>query len=128
MLRSSHSSNDYDGSGKGAGANTQQNEDLAVAGIQGLGQQVDSRRVDAALFLANHPARNGIDSPHGIRAWRDADPRVAIGFEGAPGHRAAGLPAGYGPGWHEASTATPARTRSWRTHRSATPPGVGSTG
>ncbi len=87
--------NDYDGSGKGAGANTQQNEDLAVAGIQWLGQQVDSRRVDAALFLANHPARNGIDSPHGIRAWRDADPRVAIGFEGAPGHQAAYPPESY---------------------------------
>ncbi|WP_193613338.1 PHP domain-containing protein [Nocardioides lijunqiniae] len=86
--------NDYDGNVKGAAAN----EALAVAGIQWLGKQVDKRRVSDALFLANHPARNGIDSPHEIRAWRDADPRVAIGFEGAPGHQAAGLPAGYGPG------------------------------
>ncbi|MCW2767223.1 MAG: hypothetical protein JWO11_3182 [Nocardioides sp.] len=89
---------DYDGGVKNAGANTPQNEALAVAGIQWLGKQVDQRRVEDALFLANHPARNGIDSPHEIRNWRDADPRIAIGFEGAPGHQAAGLPAGYGSG------------------------------
>jgi hypothetical protein len=89
---------DFDGSVKGASSNSPANEALAVAGIQWLGQQVDRRRVDDALFLANHPARNGIDSPHEIRNWRDADPRVAIGFEGAPGHQAAGLPAGYGVG------------------------------
>ncbi|GAA5117544.1 PHP domain-containing protein [Alloalcanivorax gelatiniphagus] len=84
----------YDGSVVGAAAD----EALAVTAVQWLGQQVDRRRVEDALFLANHPARNGIDSPHEIRAWRDADPRIAIGFEGAPGHQAAGLPAGYGPG------------------------------
>lgn len=92
--------NSYDGSVKGASSSSPANEQLAVAGIQWLGQQVDARRVDAALFLANHPARNGVDSPHEIRAWRDADPRIAIGFEGAPGHQAAGLPAGVGPGSH----------------------------
>lgn len=70
-------------------------EALAVAGIQWLGQQVAAKRVEEALFLANHPARNGIDSPHEIRNWRDADPSVAIGFEGAPGHQAAGLPTTY---------------------------------
>ncbi|MXG90370.1 PHP domain-containing protein [Nocardioides flavescens] len=90
--------NDYDGSVKGASSSSPANEALAVAGIQWLGGQVRSRAVTDALFLANHPARNGIDSPHEIRAWRDADPTVAIGFEGAPGHQAAGLPAGYGPG------------------------------
>jgi hypothetical protein len=90
--------NGYDGSVKNASGNSPANEALAVAGIQWLGAQVDRRRVEEALFLANHPARNGIDSPHEIRGWRDADPRVAIGFEGAPGHQAAGLPAGYGPG------------------------------
>lgn len=88
--------NSYDGSVKNAGANTPVNEALAVSGIQWLGQQVDRRRVQDALFLANHPARNGIDSPHEIRNWRDADPRIAIGFEGAPGHQAAGLPKGIG--------------------------------
>jgi hypothetical protein len=85
---------DYDGSVRGAGASTPANEALAVAGVQWLGAQVDARRVQDALFLANHPARQGIDSPHEIRAWRDADPRIAVGFEGAPGHQAAGLPNG----------------------------------
>lgn len=89
---------DYDGSVKGTSGNSPANEALAVAGVQWLGRQVDQRRIDDALFLANHPARNGIDSPHEVRAWRDADPRVAIGWEGAPGHQAAGLPTGYGPG------------------------------
>lgn len=89
---------DYDGSVNNASSSTVANERLAVAGVQWLGQQMDRKRVAEALFLANHPARNGIDSPHEIRAWRDADPRVAVGFEGAPGHQAASLPAGYGPG------------------------------
>ncbi|TDE13512.1 histidinol-phosphatase [Jiangella asiatica] len=89
---------DYDGGVNGWGASTPANEAQAVAGITWLGAQVDGRRIDDALFLANHPARQGIDSPHEIRAWRDADPRVAVGFEGAPGHQAAGLPAGIGAG------------------------------
>ncbi|MFI0419708.1 PHP domain-containing protein [Spongiactinospora sp. 9N601] len=84
--------NAYDGSVKGAGDSTPANEALAIAGIKFLGEQVRRRRVEGALFLANHPARRGIDSPHEIRAWRDADPSVAIGMEGAPGHQAAGLP------------------------------------
>ncbi|MFT4083568.1 MAG: histidinol-phosphatase [Nocardioides sp.] len=88
--------NDYDGSVKDATDNSAANEALAVAGIQWLGKQKDKRRVADALFLANHPARNGIDSPHEVRAWRDADPRIAVGWEGAPGHQAAGLPTGYG--------------------------------
>ncbi len=83
-----------------------------------------------ALFLANHPARNGIDSPHEIRNWRDADPRIAVGFEGAPGHQAAGLPHGHrcraAP---VASTATRrARTPSPATRPRATGPGAASTG
>lgn len=90
--------NDYDGSVRDARPNTPANEALAVSGIQWLGQQVDKRRVRDALFLANHPARNGIDSPHEIRNWRDADPRIAVGFEGAPGHQAGGLRSGVGGG------------------------------
>ncbi|WP_112245258.1 histidinol-phosphatase [Kribbella monticola] len=90
--------NSYDGSVNNAGANSPANEQLALDGIHWLGQQVDRRRVQDALFLANHPARNGIDSPHEIRNWRDADPRIAIGFEGAPGHQAGGLPKGIGSG------------------------------
>ncbi|GGL17636.1 twin-arginine translocation signal domain-containing protein [Mangrovihabitans endophyticus] len=88
----------YDGS-QLPGTNTEgQNEAAAIAGIQFLGEQVRARKVEGALFLANHPARRGIDSPHEIRNWRDADPTVAIGMEGAPGHQAAGIPAPNGRG------------------------------
>ncbi|MER6349404.1 PHP domain-containing protein [Streptomyces sp. NPDC001595] len=90
---------DYDGSVKGASDSTPANEALAVAGLAFLGEQVRRRKVKDALMLANHPARRGVDSPHEIRAWRDATPaehRIAVGFEGAPGHQAAGLPAPLG--------------------------------
>jgi hypothetical protein len=90
---------DYDGSVKGAGDSTPANEALAIAGLNFLSEQVRRRKVKDALMLANHPARRGVDSPHEIRAWRDATPaghRIAVGFEGAPGHQAAGLPAPLG--------------------------------
>ena len=91
--------NSYDGSVKGAGANTPQNEALAVKGVHYLADAVEAGKVRDALFLANHPARKGIDSPHEIRNWRDAEPRIAIGMEGAPGHQAAGIPKeNLGPG------------------------------
>ncbi|MFF3818266.1 PHP domain-containing protein [Streptomyces bluensis] len=92
---------DYDGSVKGASDGTPANEALAVAGLSFLAEQVKRRKVKDALMLANHPARRGVDSPHEIRAWRDATPaehQIAVGFEGAPGHQAAGLPAPLGPG------------------------------
>jgi len=97
--------NAYDGTVKNAGGSTPENEALAIAGIKFLGEAVRRRRVEGALFLANHPARRGVDSPHEIRAWRDADPSVAVGFEGAPGHQAAGLPGGNagGRGFYEGS-------------------------
>jgi hypothetical protein len=88
----------YDGSQQPAGNSIAQNEAVAIAGITFLGEQVRQRKVDGALFLANHPARRGIDSPHEIRAWRDADPSVAVGMEGAPGHQAAGIPKPHGRG------------------------------
>ncbi len=90
--------NAYDGSLQPATATTEQLEATAIAGIKFLGEQVRKRKIDGALFLANHPARRGIDSPHEIRNWRDADPTVAVGFEGAPGHQAAGIPAPNGRG------------------------------
>ncbi|RCG29675.1 histidinol-phosphatase [Sphaerisporangium album] len=97
--------NSFDGSVKNAGANTPQNEALAIAGLNFLAQAVKKRRVDDALFLANHPARKGIDSPHEIRGWRDAQPDIAVGMEGAPGHQAAGIPkpngAGSGRGYYD---------------------------
>ncbi|WP_327008777.1 PHP domain-containing protein [Dactylosporangium sp. NBC_01737] len=83
--------NTFDGSAVGAVNPALVTEALAIAGVKFLGEQVTKRRVQDALFLANHPARNGIDSPHEIRGWRDANPRIAIGFEGAPGHQAAGI-------------------------------------
>ncbi|MGC9497783.1 PHP domain-containing protein [Streptomyces sp. WG7] len=92
----------YDGGVKGATASTPANEALAVAGLSFLADQVKRRKVKDALMLANHPARKGIDSPHEIRAWRDAtgtgDRQIAVGFEGAPGHQAAGLPKPLGMG------------------------------
>ncbi|MGW6012145.1 PHP domain-containing protein [Streptomyces sp. NPDC055210] len=92
---------DYDGSVKNASDSTPANEALAVAGLAFLGEQVQRRKVKDALMLANHPARRGVDSPHEIRAWRDATSpshQIAVGFEGAPGHQAAGLPAPLGMG------------------------------
>jgi hypothetical protein len=88
----------YDGSQLPATNTEAQNEAAAIAGIKFLGEQVRARKVEGALFLANHPARRGVDSPHEVRNWRDADPTVAIGMEGAPGHQASGIPAPYGRG------------------------------
>ncbi|MEV8593099.1 PHP domain-containing protein [Streptomyces sp. NPDC052012] len=91
----------YDGAVKAASGSSPANEALAVAGLAFLSDQVRRRKVKDALMLANHPARKGIDSPHELRAWRDATPaghRIAVGMEGAPGHQAAGLPKPLGPG------------------------------
>jgi len=90
--------NTFDGVVTATTDSTPTNEALAISGVTFLGSAVSSRRVQDALFLANHPARKGIDSPHELRGWRDANPRIAIGFEGAPGHQAAGIPAPNGPG------------------------------
>ncbi len=92
---------DYDGSVNGAGASTPANEALAIAGLTFLAEQVQRRKVKDALMLANHPARRGVDSPHEMRAWRDATAsrhRIAVGMEGAPGHQAGGIPAPLGMG------------------------------
>ncbi len=83
--------NGFDGSVKGATGNTPANEALAVQGLQFLRTAIDQRRVDDAIMFANHPARQGIDSPHEVRAWRDAADGIALGWEGAPGHQAAGI-------------------------------------
>ncbi len=81
----------YDGGVKGATDSTPANEALAVAGLNFLAEQVKRRKVQDALMLANHPARKGIDSPHEIRAWRDAAPRPYRGRYGGrprtPGRR-----------------------------------------
>lgn len=90
--------NRYDGVVVGATASTPANEALALTALRYLASVVSDRSVADALMLANHPARKGIDSPHEVRAWRDAAPNIAIGMEGAPGHQAAGIPKPYGPG------------------------------
>ncbi|MFE7853303.1 PHP domain-containing protein [Streptomyces sp. NPDC057403] len=90
--------NSFDGAVKRATAGTPVNEALAIAGVNFLAEQVQRRKVRDILFLANHPARKGIDSPHEIRAWRDAQPTIAVGMEGAPGHQTAGIKAPQGPG------------------------------
>lgn len=90
--------NEYDGSVKGATAGTPANEALAVAGLTFLKDAVNAGQVKDAMFFANHPARRGVDSPHEIRAWRDAAPSIALGFEGAPGHQAGGIPQPAGAG------------------------------
>ena len=90
--------NGYDGAVKDASSGTPANEALAIAGLNFLVDAVRAGRIKDALFFANHPARRGVDSPHEIRAWRDAAPSIAVGFEGAPGHQAAGIPAPHGPG------------------------------
>lgn len=66
----------------------------AIAGVRYLQQKAPK-----ALFIANHPARRGLDSPHELRAWSDAGPDVTRGFEGAPGHGAATL-AGIARGYY----------------------------
>ena len=90
--------NSYDGVVASATANTPANETLALTGLHFLAAAVHKRDVQDALMLANHPARKGIDSPHEIRGWRDAEPSIAIGMEGAPGHQAAGIAVPFGPG------------------------------
>jgi hypothetical protein len=90
--------NAYDGTVTDTGASTPANEAHAIAGLNFLADAVRNHRVDQALFLANHPARRGVDSPHEFRGWRDAAPGIAVGMEGAPGHQAAGIPKPQGVG------------------------------
>lgn len=85
--------NRYDALVVGARDGTPENEALAVAALKHIAATVRSGRLADALVLPNHPARKGIDSPAELRAWQDAAPDIVIGFEGAPGHQAAGLPA-----------------------------------
>lgn len=89
--------NTYDGTVTNTSDNTPANEALAISGLAYLTQAIRQRQIPDALMLANHPSRKGIDSPHEIRNWRDTAPGVAVGFEGAPGHQAAGIKAP-GPG------------------------------
>jgi hypothetical protein len=90
--------NNYDGVVTGTTASSAANEAVAISGLQFLSLAVANRDVKDALMFANHPARKGLDSPHELRGWRDAEPTIAVGFEGAPGHQAAGIATPNGPG------------------------------
>jgi PHP domain len=93
----------YDGKllGRSQGAadhpDTPGNEDLALQAIRWLAARKRAGEIDDVLVLANHPSRLGIDSPHEMRAWRDADPSIMIGMEGAPGAQGSALPGWGGP-------------------------------
>jgi hypothetical protein len=86
----------YDGEVRGAQGPGADNEALAVAGVNFLAAAVAQRRVQDALFIVNHPSRRGINSPRELRSWRDAQPHITIGFEGAPGHQPSGIAAPFG--------------------------------
>ncbi|CAL9392710.1 hypothetical protein SUDANB1_01289 [Streptomyces sp. enrichment culture] len=87
----------YDKGGPGD-PDTARNEAHAVKAIKWLAEQRRSGYVDDVLVLANHPMRLGIDSPHEMRAWRDAAPEIMIGMEGAPGAQGAAIPGWRGAG------------------------------
>ncbi|MET7683561.1 histidinol-phosphatase [Streptomyces sp. NPDC005423] len=78
--------------GGAADADTARNEAHAVHGLKWLAEQRRTGYVDDVLVFANHPLRLGIDSPHEMRAWRDAAPEIMIGMEGAPGAQGAAVP------------------------------------
>ncbi|MEU8972264.1 histidinol-phosphatase [Streptomyces monashensis] len=85
--------------GGAADPDTARNEAHAVKAVKWLAEQRRSGYVDDVLVLANHPLRLGIDSPHELRAWRDAAPGIVIGMEGAPGAQGAAI-----PGWRGATS------------------------
>ncbi|WP_225829117.1 histidinol-phosphatase [Streptomyces naphthomycinicus] len=78
--------------GAAGAADTARNEAHAVRAVKWLAEQRRTGYVDDVLVLANHPLRLGIDSPHEMRAWRDAAPEIMIGMEGAPGAQGAAIP------------------------------------
>ena len=90
--------NGFDGVVNKWTATSPANEMHALEGLDFLATSVTTGRIDDAMFFANHPARKGLDSPHEIRGWRERQPRIALGMEGAPGHQAAGIKAPFGPG------------------------------
>jgi hypothetical protein len=90
--------NAFDGVVTGTTARNATHEQHALDGLDFLAASVTKGRVKDAMFFANHPARKGLDSPHEIRGWRDRQPHIALGMEGAPGHQAAGIKAPFGPG------------------------------
>ena len=88
-------------------------EARAAEAIAWLGGQKADGAVADALVIANHPMRKGIDSPHEMRLWRDADPDIMIGMEGAPGAQ------GYGVGlnvWEGDQRGEYVNAPNWESH------------
>ncbi|MEU8001490.1 histidinol-phosphatase [Catellatospora sp. NPDC049111] len=86
----------FDSAINGTRPSSPANEAKALEAVRWLGAQVRAGRVDMGLTVLNHPSRAGAYAPSELRALRDADPSVAIGMEGAPGHQAAGIPTAVG--------------------------------
>ncbi len=119
----------FDGSVNGTSDSTPANELQALKGLDFLATSITSHRVDDALFLANHPARRGVDSPHEVRNWRDRQPRIAIGMEGLRDIRPLVSPSPTVPVPDVAFTTMPRAPTVFRaTRRRATSPGAVSTG
>ncbi|MDR7277518.1 PHP domain-containing protein [Catenuloplanes atrovinosus] len=81
----------YDGKLLGRTDGSAANEALSAEAIRWLAARRRAGEVPDVLVLANHPSRLGIDSPHELRAWRDAAPEIMIGMEGAPGAQGAAI-------------------------------------
>ncbi|KAA2258524.1 histidinol-phosphatase [Solihabitans fulvus] len=92
---------------------TAANEQRAIAAIKWLAEQRRNGTAPDVLALANHPSRLGIDSPHEIRAWRDAAPEIFIGMEGAPGSQGAAIPGWGGPNGIRGEYQNSPSDRSW---------------
>ncbi|MEZ0492798.1 PHP domain-containing protein [Kineococcus sp. TBRC 1896] len=73
-------------------------EQLGLDALAWLAEELRTGPVGEALVLSNHPMRTGRVSPSKVRGWRDAAPGLFVGWEGAPGHQAAALPAPLGRG------------------------------
>lgn len=88
-------------------------ERRAAEAVAWLGAQKSAGALGDAVVLANHPMRLGIDSPHELRGWRDADPDIFIGMEGAPGAQGSAISQNAGPGDQRGEYVNAPRPDSW---------------
>lgn len=88
-------------------------ERRAAEAIAWLGAQKRDGVIEDAVVLANHPLRLGIDSPHELRAWRDADPAIMIGMEGSPGAQGSAIARTVNPGDQRGEYTNAPRADSW---------------
>lgn len=93
-------------------------EAKAVEALRWLAAERRRGVVDDVLVLANHPLRLGIDSPHELRAWRDAAPEIMIGMEGAPGAQAGAFGTNRAPGYQRGEYENAPSAYSWPGTRS----------